>query len=101
MAETAESEQIKNYGNIHDVFSTYDNDGNGYLDQQEFFQLQNDPFIIKSRQKIPEMQRSPLIFEEIDENGDNQLSLEELTATIFPILPINGNGKVHGEESTK
>lgn len=89
----------KSYANIHDVFSAYDNDGNGYLDPQEYFQLQNDPFIVKSRQKIPEMQRSPLIFEEIDENMDNQISLEELTAIIFPVLPMNGDG--HANETKK
>lgn len=91
--ETPMAGPEKSYANIHEAFTVHDTDGNGYLDQQEFIQLQNDPIIVRSRQMIPEMRDNPPLFDEIDENRDNQISLEELTAVIFPILPINGDGK--------
>ena len=85
--ESDEDLEDAHYSSIHDAFDVHDTDGNGYLDQQEFVQLQNDPAIVRARQKIPEVEMNPFLFEEVDENADGQISQEELTRAIFPILP--------------
>ena len=68
------------YTTIYDAFSRYDTNSDSLLDKYEFTQFQLDPAVIAFRAKIPEAQRTiPLLFEEIDENGDERLSLEEIT----------------------
>ncbi|WP_455203097.1 EF-hand domain-containing protein, partial [Kaarinaea lacus] len=66
------------YASIYDAFSTHDTNGDGYIDQHEFFQFQQDPQIVQLRQRIPDLSHSiPLLFEEVDENGDDKISLDE------------------------
>ena len=77
-----------NYSTIHDAFTRYDTNGDGYLDRHEYSQLQQDPEIQRIRKAIVEIVESgPYLFEEIDENGDEQISLEELTRMIQPLQP--------------
>ena len=59
----------------------------GYLDQIEFTQMQDDPAIVKIRKLIKEVKETPLLFNEVDENGDEKISLEELTRTVTPLIP--------------
>lgn len=76
------------YSTVYDVFSRYDTNADGHLDRHEFHQFQQDPEIIKIRRKIPPLERTlPLIFEEIDENNDEQISLEEMTVITEDYIP--------------
>ena len=68
------------YITIYDVFSRYDTNTDSFLDRHEFNQFQLDPAIIAFRKKIPESTRTiPFLFEEIDEDGDERISLTEIT----------------------
>lgn len=78
----ADGHNTKRYSNIHDAFSMHDTNNDGYLDRQEFTQLQQDPEIIKLRKKIPEVRNMPFLFEEIDENGDDRISMQEMVIAI-------------------
>ena len=79
--------ESQNYSTISDAFSRYDTNGDGYLDEHEFSQLQSDPVIIRIRKATPELEKSgPLLFVEVDENGDGLISLNELTVIIQPLI---------------
>ena len=76
------------YTTIYDAFSRYDTNGDGYLDEHEFAQLQTDPKIIAIRRSIPELaSQGPMLFNEVDEDGDGYISLNELTVISQPLLP--------------
>jgi hypothetical protein len=80
----------RQYSTIYDAFSTYDINHDGYIDQIEFQRFQQDPEIIRLRDEIQQSSQStPLLFEEIDENDDNVITLEEMTRIIQPHLPLN------------
>ena len=49
--------------------------------------MQDDPAIVKIRKLIKEVKETPLLFNEVDENGDEKISLEELTRTVTPLIP--------------
>ncbi len=85
----AKSERSKSkYTTIYDVFSRYDTNSDNFLDRHEFHQFQQDPEIIAFREKIPESARTiPLLFEEIDENGDERISLDEITVIAEGYVP--------------
>jgi Ca2+-binding EF-hand superfamily protein len=81
-------EEHQHYLTINDAFSRHDTNGDGFLDQHEFDQLQGDPEIIRVRKSIAEIAESgPMLFTEIDENDDGFISLNELTIAIQPLLP--------------
>lgn len=81
-------EEKQHYLTIHDAFSRHDTNGDGYLDRHEFDQLQLDPVIVRVRAAIAEIAESgPLMFEEIDEDEDEFITLNELTVMIQPLLP--------------
>ena len=81
-------EEHHHYLTINEAFSRHDTNGDGYLDQHEYDQLQTDPAILQVRKAIAEMVESgPLLFAEIDENADGYISLNELTIAILPMLP--------------
>jgi hypothetical protein len=68
------------YSTVYDVFSRYDTNSDNLLDRHEFSQFQLDPEIIAFRERIPEASRTiPLLFEEIDEDSDERISLDEIT----------------------
>ncbi|KPJ93796.1 MAG: hypothetical protein AMJ53_06525 [Gammaproteobacteria bacterium SG8_11] len=76
------------YTTIYDVFSRYDTNTDNFLDQHEFHQFQQDPEIIAFRERIPEAARTiPLLFEEIDEDGDDRISLDEITVIAEGYIP--------------
>lgn len=76
------------YATVYDAFSTHDTNTDGYLDRHEFHQFQQDPEIIKFRHRIPETSTTvPLLFEEIDENTDNKISLQEMTRIAEDYIP--------------
>ena len=84
----ASPEENQHYLTIHDAFSRHDTNGDGFLDRHEYAQLQQDPAIVRVRRAIAEIVDSgPFMFDEIDENGDEQISLTELTVIIQPLLP--------------
>lgn len=81
-------EEHHHYLTINDAFTRHDTNGDGYLDQHEYDQLQTDPAIIQVRKAISEFVESgPLLFTEIDENSDDYITLQELTVAILPLLP--------------
>jgi len=81
-------EEHHHYLTINDAFTRHDTNGDGYLDQHEYDQLQTDPAILSVRKAMAEMVESgPLLFAEIDENDDGYISLHELTVAILPLLP--------------
>ena len=76
------------YTTIYDVFSRYDTNSDNLLDRHEFFQFQQDPEIIAFRERIPEAARTiPLLFEEIDEDDDERISLDEITVIAEGYIP--------------
>ena len=75
------------YLTVSAAFSSYDNNGDGFLDRHEFSQLQQDPQIAAMRNSIPELRGTPLLYEEIDENEDERITLEELTIISQPLIP--------------
>jgi Ca2+-binding EF-hand superfamily protein len=76
------------YSTIYDVFSRYDTNSDNYLDRHEFSQFQLDPEIIAFRERIPEAARTiPLLFEEIDEDSDERISLDEITVIAEGYIP--------------
>lgn len=81
-------EERQNYLTIHDAFTRHDTNADGYLDRHEYAQLQTDPEIMRVRAAIVDIVESgPLIFEEIDENEDELITVNELTVIVQPILP--------------
>lgn len=81
-------EQNVHYSTIYDAFSRYDTNADGYLDEHEFAQLQQDPKIVAIRASIPELAgQPPMLFNEVDEDGDGNISLNELTVIAQPLLP--------------
>ena len=81
-------EERQRYLTIHDAFSRHDTNGDGFLDQHEYDQLQTDPEILRVRKAISELVESgPMLFAEVDENEDGFVSLQELTITIQPLIP--------------
>lgn len=81
-------EEHHHYLTIHEAFTRHDTNGDGYLDRHEFDQLQVDPAIVSVRKTIAEIAKSgPLMFEEIDEDEDEFITLNELTVIIQPLLP--------------
>jgi len=81
-------EEHHHYLTINEAFTRHDTNGDGYLDQHEYDQLQTDPAILQVRKAIADFVESgPLLFSEIDENSDNLISLTELTVAILPLLP--------------
>jgi len=73
---------------IRDAFTRHDTNFDGFLDAHEFTQFQNDPNIVSMRSKIPELANSgPMLFEEIDENGDGLISDNEIQIIAQPLLP--------------
>ena len=76
------------YTTIYDVFSRYDTNTDSFLDRHEFHQFQQDPDIIAFRERIPEAARTiPLLFEEIDEDDDERISLDEITVIAEGYIP--------------
>lgn len=81
-------EEHHHYLTIHEAFTRHDTNGDGYLDRHEFDQLQVDSAIVQVRAAIAEIVESgPLMFEEIDEDEDEFITLNELTVIIQPLLP--------------
>ncbi len=81
-------ETKQHYQTIYDAFSRHDTNNDGFLDEHEFAQLQTDPNIVSMRQKIAELANSvPLMFNEVDEDGDGKISETEITVIIQPLLP--------------
>jgi Ca2+-binding EF-hand superfamily protein len=81
-------ETKQHYQTIYDAFSRHDTNNDSFLDEHEFAQLQTDPNIVNMRQRIAELASSgPLLFNEIDEDGDNRITNTELTIIIQPLLP--------------
>ncbi|WP_455200055.1 hypothetical protein [Kaarinaea lacus] len=73
---------------IRDAFNRHDTNFDGFLDVHEFAQFQTDPNIVTMRSKIPELADSgPMLFEEIDENGDGLISDNEIQVIAQPLLP--------------
>lgn len=73
---------------IRDAFTRHDTNFDGFLDEHEFAQFQTDPNIVSMRSKIPELADSgPMLFEEIDENGDGLISDNEIQVIAQPLLP--------------
>lgn len=82
-------EEHHHYTTIYDAFSRHDTNGDGYLDRHEYTQLQGDAEILRVQKAIEVIVKSgPLLFEEIDENEDELISLNELTIMIQPLLPV-------------
>lgn len=82
-------EENQHYLTIYDAFSRHDTNGDGFLDRHEYDQLQADPVIVRVRAAIAEIVESgPLMFEEIDENEDELITLTELTVMIQPLIPV-------------
>ena len=78
------------YQTIYDAFSRYDTNGDGFLDEHEFNQLQSDPKITAIRNSIPELANSPpMLFNEVDEDGDGRISVNELTVITQPFVQKN------------
>jgi Ca2+-binding EF-hand superfamily protein len=76
------------YTTIYDAFSRYDTNSDNLLDRHEFHQFQQDPEIVAFRERIPEAARSrPLLFDEIDEDGDERISLNEITVIAEGSIP--------------
>jgi Ca2+-binding EF-hand superfamily protein len=76
------------YTTVYDAFSRYDTNTDMFLDRHEFYQFQQDPEIIAFRERIPEAARTiPMLFEEIDENGDDRISLDEITVIAEGYIP--------------
>lgn len=75
------------YNTVYDAFSEHDTDGDGFLDEHEFTQLQTDPKIVAMRRSIPELvNEGPMLFSEVDENGDGRISVNELTVIAQPLI---------------
>ena len=73
---------------IRDAFTRHDTNFDGFLDVHEFAQFQTDPNIVAMRSKIPELADSgPMLFEEIDENGDGLISDNEIQIIAQPLMP--------------
>ena len=76
------------YATVYDVFSRHDTNSDGYLDRHEFLQFQQDPEISKIRTRIAENgHANPLLFEEIDEDHDERISLNEMTVIAESYIP--------------
>jgi hypothetical protein len=76
------------YSTIYDAFSRYDTNSDNLLDRHEFSQFQLDPEVVALRERIPEASRTiPLLFEEIDEDGDERISLDEITVIAEGSIP--------------
>lgn len=84
----ASPETQQHYQTIYDAFSRHDTNNDGFLDEHEFAQLQTDPNIVGMRQRIAELAATgPLLFNEVDEDGDGRISETEITVIIQPLLP--------------
>lgn len=84
----ASPEEHQHYLTISDAFTRHDTNADSFLDRHEFAQLQVDPAIDRVRAAIAEIVESgPLMFEEIDEDEDELITLNELTIIIQPLLP--------------
>ncbi|WP_455223552.1 EF-hand domain-containing protein [Kaarinaea lacus] len=84
----ASPETQQHYQTIYDAFSRHDTNNDGFLDEHEFAQLQTDPNVVRMRQRISELADSgPLMFSEVDEDGDGRISENEITVIIQPLLP--------------
>jgi Ca2+-binding EF-hand superfamily protein len=80
-------EESIHYNTVYDAFSEHDTDGDGFLDEHEFTQLQTDPKIVAMRRSIPELvNEGPMLFTEVDENGDGRISVNELTVIAQPLI---------------
>ena len=78
----------QHFSTIRDAFTSHDTNNDGFLDVHEFAQFQNDPNIVSMRRKVPELANSgPMLFEEIDENGDGLISDNEIQVIAQPLLP--------------
>ena len=78
----------QHYLTVRDAFTRHDTNFDGFLDEHEFAQFQTDPNIISVRQKISELAHSgPMLFAEIDENGDGLISDNEIQVIVQPMLP--------------
>lgn len=76
------------YSTLYDAFSRYDTNSDNLLDRHEFSQFQLDPEVIAFRERIPEASRTiPMLFEEIDEDGDERISLDEITVIAEGYIP--------------
>lgn len=76
------------YSTIYDAFSRYDTNSDNLLDRHEFSQFQLDPEVVALRERIPEASRTiPLLFEDIDEDGDERISLDEITVIAEGSIP--------------
>lgn len=81
-------EMKQHYQTVYDAFSRHDTNADGFLDEHEFAQLQTDPNIVTMRSKIAELANSgPLLFAEIDENGDGRITINELEVIVQPLIP--------------
>lgn len=71
------------YDTVSDAFSMHDSNNDGNLDRQEFIQFQQDPAIVRlSSQGVSSLDNRPGVFEEMDENGDGNVSLQEIRTAI-------------------
>ncbi len=76
------------YTTLYDVFSRYDTNSDSHLDQHEFHQFQLDPDIAAIREKIPQASRTlPMLFDDIDEDNDERISLDEITVIAEGYIP--------------
>lgn len=84
----ASPELKQHFLTIRDAFTRHDTNFDGFLDEHEFAQFQTDPNIVSMRRKIPELADSgPMLFEEIDENGDGRISDNEIQVIAQPLIP--------------
>lgn len=72
------------YDTVSDVFSMDDTNNDGYLDRQEFVKFQANPEIMRLRNRVSGMHNTPFLFEEIDENGDEHISRQEMQRAVLP-----------------
>jgi Ca2+-binding EF-hand superfamily protein len=84
----AQKQASPGYSTVYDAFSRHDTNGNGFIDEHEFHQFQNDPQIVNVRKRIPKVNSSiPLLFNEIDEDGDGKISMDEMTIIVEGLKP--------------
>ena len=80
------SQSNNHYDTVSDAFSMHDTNNDGFLDRHEFVQFQQDPGIIRLSNRVSGLRNAPLLFEEIDENGDDRISRQEMRVAVSPRL---------------